>query len=69
MQSQISLITKKGTWSCTRHPDNDRGDASSKLRRQQSVENIGIVFSIRGVFVVENEVGRKPLILCSEDRF
>jgi hypothetical protein len=43
----VSCLDSSGQWALFRHKHNERGDTSSKVRRQQSVEEIGILQDIR----------------------
>ena len=56
-----SLFTdSSGDWLPWRHPENDRGDESTELKRQQSVEQVGIIPGIRkGAWLVRQNVSSK----------
>ena len=53
---QVALLTAHGRWAVKRDAQNDRGDMSTKMKRKESVESIGICHELRAeAFLIEHE--------------
>ncbi|MDA8583559.1 hypothetical protein N9L68_04980 [bacterium] len=50
--AHLDLVDDQGRWTSWRHPENDRGDEASEEARESSVDEVGIVPSRGGPWLV-----------------